>query len=271
MKETQLLGTLLPSHPDFIPIIQAIRDKYKLPEISPDDDPITEIFLGDEIVPLEVFRQDIEDQIRENLDILPPETAKLYKSLKGISKADHFQGLELLPKDLKKSMEDIFISLKNIVTPITQLLDAQIKIVAGMLYIYLLTGESEEVPSDWISNVSTIKVMGEPMVMAVAGQIANPDVVVQRFREEYNKKTFGAYHPKITETATSTVYFLQLKKIGKPWNFIVEEYIRLNKFSLPRDRSSKRYFDTRHLYEQRLKKRIQRTETIFEVLIRDIK
>ena len=36
MKESQLLGTLLPSLPDFIPIIQAIREKYNLPEISPD-------------------------------------------------------------------------------------------------------------------------------------------------------------------------------------------------------------------------------------------
>jgi hypothetical protein len=72
MKEAQFLGTLLPSHPDFIPIIQAIREKYSLPEISPDDDPITEIYLGDESVPLEEFRQDIEDRIRENLVFLPP-------------------------------------------------------------------------------------------------------------------------------------------------------------------------------------------------------
>jgi hypothetical protein len=40
MKETELLGTLLPSHPDFIPIEHAIRAKFKLPEINPNDDPI---------------------------------------------------------------------------------------------------------------------------------------------------------------------------------------------------------------------------------------
>jgi hypothetical protein len=39
MKETLFLGTLLPSHPDFISTLQAIREKYNLPEISPDDDP----------------------------------------------------------------------------------------------------------------------------------------------------------------------------------------------------------------------------------------
>jgi hypothetical protein len=36
MKESQFLGTLLPSSPDFLPIEQAIRGKYNLPEISPD-------------------------------------------------------------------------------------------------------------------------------------------------------------------------------------------------------------------------------------------
>jgi hypothetical protein len=34
MKESQLLGTLLPSLPDFIPVLQAIREKYNLLEIS---------------------------------------------------------------------------------------------------------------------------------------------------------------------------------------------------------------------------------------------
>jgi hypothetical protein len=48
MKESHFLGTLLPSHPDFLPIEKAIREKYNLPDLSPDDDPNTEIFLGDE-------------------------------------------------------------------------------------------------------------------------------------------------------------------------------------------------------------------------------
>lgn len=59
MKESQLLGTLLPVIPDFLSIEQAIREKYNLPDISPEDDPITEIYLGDEIIPLEEFRNEI--------------------------------------------------------------------------------------------------------------------------------------------------------------------------------------------------------------------
>jgi hypothetical protein len=38
MNEAELLGELFPSHPDIIPIIQNIREKYEIPEVSPEDD-----------------------------------------------------------------------------------------------------------------------------------------------------------------------------------------------------------------------------------------
>lgn len=37
MKEAHLLGKLLPSHPDILPILEEIREKYQIPEISPTD------------------------------------------------------------------------------------------------------------------------------------------------------------------------------------------------------------------------------------------
>jgi len=40
MKGSKLLETLLSSHPDLIQIIQVVREKYNLSEISPDDNPI---------------------------------------------------------------------------------------------------------------------------------------------------------------------------------------------------------------------------------------
>jgi hypothetical protein len=44
MQASQFFGTLIPSHPDFQPIIQAIREKYQLPEARPEDD-ITQVLL----------------------------------------------------------------------------------------------------------------------------------------------------------------------------------------------------------------------------------
>lgn len=72
MNENKLLSSLLPSHPDFQLILQNIREKYNIPEISPDDEPISEIYFGEEIIPLERFRTDIEKPLRENLSFLPP-------------------------------------------------------------------------------------------------------------------------------------------------------------------------------------------------------
>ncbi len=66
-----LLGTLLLTHPDFFPFVQEMRRKYKLPEVSPDDDPITEIFLNDEPVTLEDFLKEIQGCVASLPDLLP--------------------------------------------------------------------------------------------------------------------------------------------------------------------------------------------------------
>ncbi len=53
MKESKFLGALLPSSPDFLPITEAIRGKYTLPEVNPEEDPIEEIYVGNEVITLE--------------------------------------------------------------------------------------------------------------------------------------------------------------------------------------------------------------------------
>jgi hypothetical protein len=51
MKEAQFFGTLLPSSPDFLPIEAAIRDKYGLPEVNPEEDPIKKYSLMENLYP----------------------------------------------------------------------------------------------------------------------------------------------------------------------------------------------------------------------------
>ena len=196
MKESNFLGTLLPSHPDFLPIEKAIREKYSLPELSPDDDPIAEVFLGDEIVPLEEFRKDIEKHIRENIAFIPPDLLKLYLLAKAFSETQYETlrqpELDSLPDDLKKEFEAILKFTKTIMGFVVQMLDPMINAIVDFLYYHLLTGETQEVPNDWISKVATVTSMGEPMVMAMAGPLANLDVITQQFRAEY-KKTFSGF------------------------------------------------------------------------------
>lgn len=271
MKEAELLGSLLPSHPDLVPIIEAIRQKYQLPEISPDDDPIEEIYLGDEIIPLEEFRQEIKNRVLEILDDFFPENfVKLYKSSKSISEAGEITDIERYPDDIKPVMQSFFQYMKNMMQPVYSVLNKQVESIVNMLYIHLLMGETQEVPSDWFGKVVTLPIMGEQTVIALAGEGTNIDVLIQQLREEY-KETFGVRNTKITENAVSTAYYLQLKKNKKPWNFIVEEYIRLNKFSMPKAVNSPRYAEVWNKHAQRLKKRLQRTEKILDVIVRDKK
>ena len=47
MKESKLIGALMPSHPDILSILVEIHEKYQIPEISLEDDGCnTEILLA---------------------------------------------------------------------------------------------------------------------------------------------------------------------------------------------------------------------------------
>ncbi|HCC79395.1 MAG: hypothetical protein A2X25_06715 [Chloroflexi bacterium GWB2_49_20] len=67
---TTLFSSLLPSYPDLLPIIQEIREKYNIPEVGSEDGGMTEVLLADEQIDWDAVRQDIEDQLRANPDIL---------------------------------------------------------------------------------------------------------------------------------------------------------------------------------------------------------
>ncbi len=270
MNEAKILGDLLPSHPDLIPIIKAIRSKYSLEEVPLDGDPIEEIFLNDEPVTYEDFHKDIKAHFLENMDFLPPDFVKQYNASKNMQEQKEIKNLKFLPKSWKIQILNVFNLAKTMSQPLYQMLDAHINHIVDMLYVYILTGETREVPSDWFSKVATIKnSSGDAIIIAMASQAADPEIAVNQFRAEY-KKNFGIYRPKITKTAVDTAYYLQLKRRRKPWDFIVEEYIRINGYKLP-PITSKKHTETLHLYERRLKKRIQRTENILEVIIRDKK
>jgi len=271
MKEAKLLGSLLPSSPDFKPIIDEIREKYKLPELSPDDEPIKEIYLDDDIIPLKDFLEEIQSMVENSTTYLPENVASLYqRSKKYLGKPLKTQGFEkYLPDDLKKALYDLYDVTQNMMGFFANLLGGHFQNIANMLYVYILTGETEEVPTDWISKVETITMNEEKMVLVLASQVSNPDVVVQQFREQY-KKTFGIYRPKLTNLAVSTAYYIRLKRQKKPWDYIVEEFIKQNNLPLPKNRSSAKFGKAYQTYESRLRKRMQRYEEIYDVLFRDI-
>lgn len=73
MKEAEFLGTLIPSHPDLLPIIQAVREKYDIPTFTTDDEALIELIFSDKEIDWSEVRKDIEERIRAEANLISPE------------------------------------------------------------------------------------------------------------------------------------------------------------------------------------------------------
>ena len=108
------------------------------------------------------------------------------------------------------------------------------------------------------------------MILAMISEITNLDWMFQQIRA-LHKKTFGARQVKVTEKTASTAYYLQLLKRKKDKDFILDEFIRLNKLSMPKKKDTLRYAQVRNKYWQRLRKRMKKAETILNASVREKK
>lgn len=266
MLEAKFLGNLLPSHPDFEPIIEAIRAKYGLPELYPQDEPIQEIYLEDEIVTLEQFTQDVKNQILENLEtMLDEDFAKQYRSAKLGAEFDYQTELEKFSDDLKPGMRAFFEFTRTSLQTVYKLLDANIDEVVSTICSYLLLGDSMEAPQDWFGKVFTMKSGEDTIIYAAISELTNLDLMFQQVKSLYNK-TYKKSQIKITPKTASTAYYLQLARRNKDRDFILDEFIRLNGFDMPKDRNSPQYAEVRKKYWQRLRKRLKKTEAIMSAI-----
>ena len=256
---------MLPSHPDYEPIIQVIRTKYDLPEIYPLDDPIKEIYLGEEIITIEQFTQDVKQHILDSMDTLFPEDfVKKYRSSKTAFEGNYQKELDKFDGELKPVMEMFFEFTKNASMTVYKILDAHLDEIAIKLSNYLLFGDSIEAPQDWFGKVFTLKAGDETMILSMTSELTNLDYQFQQIRD-LHKKTYGNKQIKITPTTANTAYYLQLKKRGKDSDFILDQFIRLNKISPPRNKKSPQCTKFRMKVAKRLNKRVKTASTILNV------
>lgn len=270
--EADFLGNLLPSHPDLEPIIEAIRGKYRLREVYPQDEPIEEIYLDDRIVSMDEFCQDIKNQLVENMEaIFSEDYAKKYKSAKYALEADYRKELENFNDELKSIMETFFEFTKTTSQTVFQILDAQVDQLVNIVCSNLLLGDPKEPPEDWFGKVLIANSGEQKIIWAMISEVTNLDLMFQQIRDTY-KKTYGKLPIKVTPKTASTGYYLQLKRRGTKENdFILDEFIRLNKFKLPPKKNITQYNQTREKYAQRLKKRLQKAKLILEAIGRENK
>ena len=87
MHESKLLGTLLPAHPDIQPILQLIRKKYSIPDLSIGDDDSRELLLAGHNIDWKAAEEELDFRIRHLSNILPPDLAEVQRMIDGRKKA----------------------------------------------------------------------------------------------------------------------------------------------------------------------------------------
>jgi hypothetical protein len=113
MEINKLLGKLTPAHPDCIPIIETIRNKYNIPEILPGDETLAEMLGSEAEIDFEAMRADIEKELRQTPDLIPKETQNLINLL--VLKENNYEGLKDL-EEMTPQVRDSFIALLNLVS-----------------------------------------------------------------------------------------------------------------------------------------------------------
>ena len=266
MQENKLFGALLPTHPDILPIIEAVRKKYDIPEINPNDEDFIEFLISNEEYDWQAIREEIEQRIRENEKILPPAYGMLYKAIQASNNAPlTFPELAPLDEKTRNSVIAMMMLLLNTIKPIMPALDTMYKVMADAAFEYILTGKTREVPQDWFGQVLVFPSFGENLVMAMAGEFSDPKVIAKEFKEVF-ARTYGE-KPKISKLDISTAEFLNMKLRGKSIRYMVEIYAERHPSEFPKIKNSDEYRQAVSTHRERIKKNIQRLqETINELL-----
>lgn len=271
MKEAKLLGTLLPSHPDLIPILSDIRDKYNLPIIDQEDDALKEIILADQDIDLEAIQKEIEEKVKSLPELLPAKLSDLYQKYKSMDKEKALKDAEQseVPEPLKGQIISVFDTLyDDFLTPIISRLDDFYLTISHNLFIFLVTGETVEVPMDWLGGVFSIGVFGTPLVIAMAGPASDPQEIKHQFMSEYHR-VFGKYHPKIKESHIKSADYLRMKLSGMPLKDIADVYMQRHPSQFPDPSNRKAYMQAKRKCEEMLKKRIQRIDKTYGQILGD--
>jgi hypothetical protein len=265
MKETQLLGKLLPSHPDILPVLVEIREKYQIPEISPTDNSLKILLEYDLEIDWKAVHAEILEKLKES-DFLPDKTKKMYNSLKKLqSEGVHDPEFEKVSEEFKKNVLTLFDLFLKQYEPIITEIDNFYREIANRCIEYLMIGETREVPQNWLAIVDVMEIFGDKVVFAMANQATDPDVIAELFKEKY-ANTFGKHRPKLTEKHINSVDFLRMKWEGKPIAYILEEEEIRNPKDFPEGTATRHSTATRKRHAKMRQKLHRLQKTLNEIL-----
>lgn len=265
MKETEFLGKLMPGHPDVLPIIESIREKYSIPPVDPEDD-IDEILLTRDDIDWDAVKQDIDAQVKDFPFFDEKETAYL-QGLRTITNLP-FDAPEFaaLSNETREGLKKVFsILIQPYALSLTVIEEKTYKPLSDMIFEYLLTGKTRDVPEEWFGKVFTGDILGDKIVIAMAGEGTNPKLIAEQFKSEITK-TFGKYKFDVTETHVATAEYYAMKKQGNSIRRLVERYEEKHPSEFPTDKNSKAYKQTKAKHREMMKKRVQKLEDFLHKL-----
>jgi len=270
MQLSELLGKLLPGHQDTLPIINAIREKYQIPEILPEDEDFTKILLSNNEIDWQAVRNDIEQQIRESDLFLPPATKMLYKNIQAINNNSvDFPELAPLDERTRNAVISMFRMIYGLYSQIIPSIDDMYNTLTDMIFENILTGKTREAPQDWFGKVVAIPSFeGETLIVAMAGEFSDPKVITEQFKSMYTK-TFGKDRPALTDMNLKTAEFLAMKLQGKSLKYMVERYADKYPDQFPKNKDTKAYDDAVTKHKATMKKNIQRLQDALDLMIGD--
>ncbi len=248
MQEFKLLGTLLPSMGALRKILERIREKYNIPPVLPEDEQLAET-LRAERTPEEwraVFA-DLEREIRAEIRIGPPELTKLLEGAVQIASTapDAIAKESAAGGASNEALGRLAQQLITMVLPALELQDEIYKGLARRLLDYLITGRPIELPEELLNIVfrMTLAAEGEPepVVIAVAHQLSNPDEITQKFRDKI-VETFGE-KPRIKEQHLELAEYLARKNTGKSIQENVELYLERHPDAITYRQGARRHND----------------------------
>ena len=207
MKEFELFGHLLPSHPDIFPILQKVREKYQIPEIRPEDDGFIETLLTEYEIDWHEVRQEIEQELKASDAWIPEGIRKIYKGAKTYDDdLLDFPELAPLPEETRNQVIAAMKILYRLSVQAVPSIDAFYKATADLLFEYLITGRAREAPQDWFGKVFTMPSFEFPSVVAMAIAYYTK-VIAEQFKAEFIK-TFGRDRPRIRKLSTDCRIFI---------------------------------------------------------------
>ncbi len=276
MREDKVFSELLPSHPDFLPILQRIRAAYDIPEVDPDDDGFIELILSDNEVDWKAVRVEITKDVTEIvITTLPDSIRNIYEYLQTINLKENtlVEPPEILdrddiPQDIRLLLATSYTALLHMMAPLEVALERMCSELVGSLMKFLMTGKTRDIPSYWFGGVFNVNLLGETYTIAVGSQVTNPKEISDKFLEKY-AEVFGEDRPTFTDVDIDSLGHLRMKLAGMSIKDIADIEIQRNPDDYPKITDEKDYHQAKNTLEEKLKKRMQRLNKTIDELIGD--